>query len=206
MSVLEKNHFFVRKLHSLFGVIPIGLFLLEHLYTNSFATQGAEAFNSKVEFLQSLSYVLYIEIFLILLPIIFHALYGLYIVYVAKNNVLQYTYYRNWAFYLQRVTALITLIFVVYHLWVLRISAFITGSEVTFTVMARHLSNPLVLALYVIGLVAATYHFANGLWAFLVNWGITIGPRAQRISAYAATVVFVVLTVMGLQALFAFMA
>jgi len=33
MSVFEKNHFFIRKMHSLFGVIPIGLFLLEHLYT-----------------------------------------------------------------------------------------------------------------------------------------------------------------------------
>ncbi|WP_366921957.1 succinate dehydrogenase cytochrome b558 subunit [Metallumcola ferriviriculae] len=206
MSVLEKNHFLVRKLHSLFGVIPIGLFLLEHLYTNSFATQGAEAFNSKVEFLQSLSYVLYIELFLILLPILFHALYGLYIVYVAKNNILKYTYYRNWAFYLQRISALITLVFVVYHLWVLRISAFLTGHEVTFAVMTQHLANPLMFAFYVIGLTAATYHFANGLWAFLVSWGITIGPKAQRISAYVSAFIFVVLTVMGLQALFAFVA
>jgi len=58
MSVFEKNHFFIRKMHSLFGVIPIGLFLLEHLYTNSFATQGAASYNAKIEFLKSLSYVL----------------------------------------------------------------------------------------------------------------------------------------------------
>lgn len=206
MSVMEKNHFFIRKLHSLLGVIPIGIFLLEHLYTNSFATQGAEAFNSKVEFLQSLSYVLYIEIFLILLPILFHAIYGLYIVYVAQNNVLQYTYYRNWAFYLQRISALLTLVFVAYHLWALRINALITGKEITFAAMTQHLSNPLIFAFYVVGLLSATYHLANGLWAFLVSWGITIGPNAQRISAYAAAALFVILTVMGLQGLFAFVA
>lgn len=206
MSLFEKNHFFIRKLHSLFGVIPIGLFLLEHLYTNSFANQGPESYNAKVEFLQSLSYVLYIEIFLIILPILFHGLYGLYVVYIAKNNVLQYNYYRNWAFYLQRVTAVVTLVFVLYHLWALRISSALYGTEVTFASVAEHLSNPWIFAFYVIGLLASTFHFANGLWAFLINWGIAVGVKAQQVFGWITGFIFVILSVMGLQALFAFVA
>ncbi len=205
MSVLEKNHFFIRKLHSLFGVIPVGLFLLEHLYTNSFATQGAASYNSKIEFLQSLSYVLYIEVFLIILPILFHAFYGLYVVYIAKNNVLRYSYYRNWAFYLQRITALITLVFVLYHLWALRISSALLGTEVTFNTMVQHLSNPGMFAFYVIGLLSATFHFANGLWAFFINWGIAVGVKAQQVLGWVTGILFVILSIMGLQGLFAFL-
>jgi len=205
MSVFEKNHFFIRKMHSLFGVIPIGLFLLEHLYTNSFATQGAASYNAKIEFLKSLSYVLYIEIFIIILPILLHALYGLYVVYIAKNNVLRYTYYRNWAFYLQRITAVITLVFVLYHLWTLRISAALFGTEITFTTMVEQLSNPGIFVFYVIGLLSATFHFANGLWAFLINWGIAVGVKAQQVLGWVTGILFVILSIMGLQGLFAFL-
>ncbi|GAW93570.1 succinate dehydrogenase cytochrome b558 subunit [Calderihabitans maritimus] len=204
MSFLERNHFFIRKLHSLAGIFPIGFFLLEHLYTNSFAMYGADAYNSKIEFFKSLPYLIVIELGFILVPILFHALYGLYIVYLARNNVLQYTYFRNWMFYLQRITAVITLIFVVYHVYTLRLSSLLYGTEVSFATMTQILSQPAMLIFYVVGLVAATFHFANGLWAFLVSWGITIGPNAQRVSTIVCGIIFILLTAMGINSLAAF--
>ena len=39
----SKNEFYLRRLHSLLGVIPIGAFLIVHLMVNHQATQGAEA-------------------------------------------------------------------------------------------------------------------------------------------------------------------
>ncbi|MDX9753378.1 MAG: succinate dehydrogenase, partial [bacterium] len=35
---------------------------------------------------------------------------------------------------------------------------------------------------YFVGVAAASFHFGNGLWNFLVKWGITVGDRAQQVS------------------------
>ncbi|MCL6594536.1 MAG: succinate dehydrogenase, partial [Alicyclobacillus sp.] len=56
----------------------------------------------------------------------------------------------------------------------------------------------------IIGVVAATFHFANGLWSFCVHWGITVGQRAQRVTAYVTMVIFVVLAWVGIEAIVAF--
>ena len=41
--MIEHRSFWARRLHSLSGVIPIGAFLVEHFFTNSFSRQGPEA-------------------------------------------------------------------------------------------------------------------------------------------------------------------
>lgn len=201
----DNKSFLTRKIHSLFGIIPIGFFLLEHLITNSFATQGAVSFNDKVHFLKSIPFLIPLELFVIALPILFHGIYGLYIVYLADNNVLKYSYYRNWMFYLQRITAIITFIFVLWHAWNLRIATAFLGTEVNFDTMAQLFSNTSFVVLYVIGLLSALFHFANGLWAFMVSWGITIGAKAQKTSAIVCAFIFVILTALGLFGLSGFL-
>lgn len=202
---LEKHHFFIRKLHSLSGIIPIGIFLTEHLSLNSLSLLGPEAYNKAVAILHSIPLLPLIEILFIAIPIAFHALYGLWVVYLAKNNVLTYTYYRNWLFYLQRVTAIITFIYVLYHTYTLSISRVLFGLEISFHTMTMVLSNPWVLAFYVTGLLAAVFHFANGLSTFLITWGVTVGPFSQKVATVISGVVFIVLSFLGVQSLFAFM-
>jgi succinate dehydrogenase / fumarate reductase cytochrome b subunit len=201
---LEKNYYFIRKLHSFFGIVPIGLFLTEHLLVNSSSLWGPNAYNQAVALLQKIPLLILVELFIIILPIVFHALYGIWIVYVAKNNVLQYRYYRNWLFYLQRVTAIITLIYVVYHVYTLRVAKSLFGLEISFQTMSAVLSNPWVFAFYIIGLVASVYHFANGLATFLITWGITVGPFSQRAAVVMSGIIFVALSFLGIQSLIAF--
>lgn len=196
--------FFLRRVHSLCGIVPIGFFMLEHLFSISRAIAGPAAFDRTVAFLQSIPFVVPLEICLIGVPLAFHALYGLYVALLAKNNPLAYRYIRNWMFYLQRVTAVITLGFLIWHVWVLRIGKALHGTDITFAYMAGLLADPLVFALYAIGLAAGLLHFANGLWTFLITWGITIGPRAQAAAMYACSFVFAALYAVGLRALFAF--
>ncbi|WP_374722930.1 succinate dehydrogenase cytochrome b558 subunit [Peribacillus tepidiphilus] len=192
-----------RRLHSLLGVIPIGLFLTQHLVVNHFATKGAEAFNNAAHFMESLPFRVFLEIFIIYLPLLYHAVYGIYIAFTAKNNVGRYGYFRNWMFMLQRLTGIITLIFVTWHVWETRVQAAL-GADVNFQMMENILSNPFMLWFYVISVVSAIFHFANGLWSFAVSWGLTITPRSQLISTYVTLGVFVALSVVGIRALFAF--
>ncbi|MDQ0270042.1 succinate dehydrogenase cytochrome b558 subunit [Cytobacillus purgationiresistens] len=197
------REFFNRKLHSLLGVIPVGVFLIQHLVVNHFATRGEEAFNSASHFMESLPFRYLLEIFVIFLPLLYHAIYGLYIAFTAKNNTSKYSYFRNWMFYIQRITGVITLIFLVWHVWETRIQAAM-GADVNFQMMENILANPFMLAFYIIGVLSAIFHFANGLWSFMVSWGITVSPRSQVISTYVTLGIFVALSIVGIRAIFAF--
>ena len=92
----KDREFYLRRLHSLVGIIPVGLFLAQHLVVNHFATKGAESFNTAVHFMESLPFVLFLEWFVIYIPLMFHAFYGLYIAFTAKNNPQRYGTFRNY--------------------------------------------------------------------------------------------------------------
>src|SRR5690625_7284272 len=92
--------FFYRILYSLSGVIPIGIFVIQLLLINHFAVYAEESFNKAASFMSDLPFVTILKIFVIYLPILFHAILGVYIVLVAKNNAGRYSYFRNWMFYL----------------------------------------------------------------------------------------------------------
>ncbi|MGX1899926.1 succinate dehydrogenase cytochrome b558 subunit [Thermolongibacillus altinsuensis] len=199
----QNREFFYRRLHSLLGVIPVGLFLVQHLVVNHFATRGPEAFNRAAHFMENLPFRYFLEIFVIFLPLLFHAIYGLYIAFTAQNNVSRYSYFRNWMFMLQRLSGVITLIFVTWHVWETRVQAAV-GAKVNYDMMANIVDNPFMLAFYIVGIVSTVFHFANGLWSFFVSWGITVTPRSQQISTYVTMGIFVALSIVGIRAILAF--
>jgi succinate dehydrogenase / fumarate reductase cytochrome b subunit len=202
---MSEINFLMRKLHSLSGIFPIGLFLVFHLSINATAVRGPEAYQAVINSLHTMPLLWLAEVLLIAVPILFHAFYGLYIVYLAKNNVLQYNYYRNWAFYLQRITAVITLIYVLVHVYETTFKKLILGAEVGFNMMAVILASPLMIVFYLIGLVSAIYHFTNGLWTFFITWGITIGPISQKYSYVLCALIFIFLNITGIMTLLAFL-
>ncbi|WNS74517.1 succinate dehydrogenase cytochrome b558 subunit [Bacillus sp. DTU_2020_1000418_1_SI_GHA_SEK_038] len=197
------REFLSRRLHSLLGVIPVGLFLVQHLVVNHFATGGEESFNKAAGFMESLPFRIILETFIIFLPLLFHAIYGLYIAFTAKNNVSKYGFFRNWMFMLQRVSGVITLIFIAWHVWETRVQAAF-GADVNFQMMENILSNPFMFWFYIVGVISTIFHFSNGLWSFCVSWGITISPRSQLITTYATIVIFILLSIVGIRAITAF--
>jgi len=199
----RESDFYVRRLHSLLGIIPVGLFLVQHLVINHFATRGPEAFNAASDFMGNLPFVLYLEWIIIYIPLMFHAFYGVYIAFTAKNNVQRYGTFRNWMFLCQRVTGVFLVVFIAWHIFETRIQKAL-GADVDFDMMANILSNPFMLIFYIAGVVAATFHLSNGLWSFLVTWGFTQSPRSQKIVTYVTIVIFLILSVIGVQALLAF--
>ncbi|HWC76785.1 MAG TPA: succinate dehydrogenase, partial [Blastocatellia bacterium] len=76
--------------------------------------------------------------------------------------------------------------------------------ERAFEIVRGEFMSPGILFVYFVGIASTTFHFANGLWLFLVDWGVTVGQKAQRVSAYACAAVGVVLTVVGINAALAF--
>lgn len=223
MSINISRHFLLRKLHQLTGILPLGVFLLEHFYTNSKAMgggvdpmgnpiPGSQLFNEAVADLQSIPYIIFVEVLGIFLPLIYHAVYGLIITYEGRPNVGSYDYGRNWMYFFQRVTGVILFLFITFHVLNFRFGM-IPGlntisvaehPEMAFKIVSGEFKIWWIMFIYIIGIVSTTFHFANGLWLFLVDWGITIGQRAQRLSGYLCAALGVALTVVGINAALAF--
>lgn len=200
----ENREFFYRRLHSLLGVIPIGVFMIQHLVVNHFAVYGEESFNKAAAFMHDLPFRILLETFIIFIPILFHAILGVYIVFVAKNNVKRYGFFRNWMFFLQRISGIVTLIFIVWHVWQTRVAIGMGTAELDYSLMENILSQPFFFWFYIAGVVSTTFHFANGLWSFLVSWGITVTPKSQKIATYATLLVFVAVTYIGIRSIIKF--
>lgn len=199
---MNKLDFWIRRIHSLSGVVALGGFLLEHLFTVSKIMGGPAVFNEAVKALSAMPFLVPIEIVAIGMPIAFHGILGVFYALNAKNNTAQYGYWNNWMFYMQRITAYVAFIFIIYHVWTLRIvGKAMGGNLIGYEYMHSVLSNPMAMGFYVIGLLSSIFHFTNGLWGFSITWGIAAGPRAQRLVSFATIGLFVVMSSVGLTAL-----
>lgn len=202
--MVDNREYFYRRLHSLLGVVPIGLFVVQHLIINHFIVYGEESFNKAAGFMGNLPFVIALEVLVIYLPLIFHAVLGVYIVFTAKNNPKSYGFARNWLFFFQRITGVITLIFVVWHVWQTRVQVALGTAEVNAEMMQNILSQPFYFWFYIISILAVVFHLANGLWGFAVTWGIAQSPRSQQIITYLTVLVFVVVSFIGIRTIIVF--
>ena len=61
--------------------------------------------------------------------------------------------------------------------------------------------SPLMILLYTGLVLAACFHGFNGLWTFMISWGITLTARSQRLMRTLATGLMVLVTFLGLAAI-----
>jgi succinate dehydrogenase / fumarate reductase cytochrome b subunit len=199
--------FFLRRLHSLSGIIPVGAFLIEHFISNAFATRGPAAYTKQVELLSSFPFVVGLELFGIWLPILYHALYGFYIWYRGESNVAEYPWAGNWMYNAQRWTGAIAFFYMVWHVWHLRFSGIhiLSHPAAAFGKVQLEFQNPLALAFYVVGIFCASWHFAYGLWLFAAKWGITTGDAARRRFGYVCFAIGLLFILVGAATMYSFL-
>ena len=202
-AVMARHHFLLRRLHSLTGIVPVGLFVIMHLFTNFQLITGT--FQHEVNFIHSLPALLFLEV-TIWVSIGFHAALGVVYTFTGKPNTRHYRYMANWRYVLQRTTGLIALVFIFLHIATLRwhwtfgglFETFYTatrdGYPLAAATTAKALQNNLVLAFYVVGVLSVIFHWCNGLWTAAISWGLTISTGAQRRWGYLCTALAVVLT------------
>jgi succinate dehydrogenase cytochrome b subunit len=203
----EGTSFLLRRLHSLSGIVPIGAFLVEHFISNAFATNGPAAYGKQVQLLSSFPFVFFLELFFIWLPILYHGLYGFYIWYRGDSNVAEYPWTGNWMYTSQRWTGAIAFFYMVWHTWHLRFTGvhLLTYPAAAFGKVQGEFQHPWAVAFYAIGIVAASWHFAYGLWLFAAKWGITTGDNARRRWGYACFAIALVFIVVGAATMYSFL-
>lgn len=205
MPILTKDqlHFLLLKIHSLTGILPIGAFLVLHLSVNSLRTVGVWQYQLSIDFINNLPFLLGIEIVFIYIPLLFHSLMGFYVAYCGRPNPMRHNYPKNWMYLLQRITGVIVFAFLVFHIGTTVAPKLLTGKEhfaaapFLIDILNTEFESWTGIGIYMIGILSATFHFANGLWGFCVSWGILVGENAQRNAGIVFILFGLLLTFMG---------
>ncbi|MFI4871150.1 MAG: hypothetical protein ACIARQ_05005 [Phycisphaerales bacterium JB061] len=141
---MNRHYFLLRRLHSLTGILPIGVFLINHLLTNSTIAWGlvnsrasenvapgtieqvgemtarrVGTFQHEVSFINDMPFLILIEVTL-WVSIAFHAILGVYFARTGKSNTSRYAYQDNMRYTLQRLTGYIAIFYIFYHVATLR--------------------------------------------------------------------------------------
>ncbi len=187
--LVERREYSLRRLFSLVGVVPLGVFMVVYLWTTANAMRGREAFESAREIWTGHPFAWLVVLCGFWVPFAFHAGFGIRLLWRSRPNALRYPSARNWAHALQRVSAVVVMVSVAAHAWQFGGPSAIASSDAdSFGRLCGDLSStqiglPLVAAGYLVGLAAVAYHLSNGLYGFCRTWGLIVADReGQRLA------------------------
>ncbi|WP_417735719.1 succinate dehydrogenase cytochrome b558 subunit [Rosistilla oblonga] len=195
-SFFLKHEFAIRRIHSLLGVVPIGLYMCVHLTTNASLMAGPGAFQRMVNQIHSLGPALpVVEWGFIFLPLLFHAFIGIWIAMTGESNTDRYKYTANRRYRFQRITGYIAFVYITMHVFHLH-GWFHFGPWLDYIAtplgmaqfkpynaassLAHAMDGVFWPAFYLVGVLSCVYHFANGLWTAGITWGLWVSPAAQK--------------------------
>jgi succinate dehydrogenase / fumarate reductase cytochrome b subunit len=217
-SFWDRHSFAIRRLHSLSGLVPVGGYMVIHLLVNSSVLNSPASFQSNVANIHKFGSVLpVIEWTFIFIPILFHAIVGMFIVASGKPNTHDYKYGANYRYTWQRVTGVIAFFFIAIHVfhmhgwfhnsaWLRYVVEPWGGGQFkpyNATSTAGLALQPIVwVTVYLIGMLSCVFHLANGLWTMGITWGLWTSPAAQRRALAACATFGVLLGAVGVGALF----
>lgn len=212
---LTRESFFWHRVHSLTGIVPVGFYMVQHLTLNSFSLAGPEKFNAVIGFFAGMPthLLLALEAIFIWLPLLFHGVYGIFIAGRAQPNYFsrKYRWSENRMYVFQRWSGIALFFLLIAHVVTTTVKAKVSplGHEaIEFEAWNRSLVSGgtyLVLILYAVGVLLASYHLCYGIWNFCIRWGITVSERSQMACQKLCGVLFILITLLGWGALIGFL-
>lgn len=190
-SLSKERERLFRRLHSAAGILPVGAFFLAHVWINARALQGEGAYDRIAARLDAFPAMLLVEALSVWAPLAFHAGYGVRLLLTEKARESRGPLDKPWGAKLQRVTGAVTLVFLAFHVYQFRLQVAFgrVAPEDLFPLLCDQLSAttsagiPVNAALYLVGVAASSYHFANGILGFCHTFGWAGARRAYWISA-----------------------
>ncbi len=214
-SFFYRHEFAIRRLHSLSGIVPLGAYMVVHLTVNASLLNSVESFQWAVYMIHSLGKFLEpVAWAVIFLPLLFHAVVGVWIARTGHSNTDRYKFPNNRRYKWQRVTGMIAFVFLMVHVlhlhgWFHFAAWLEMGQKVGFAQFRPYnAASTLALAManigwkvfYLLGVWACVYHLANGLWTAGITWGLWTSAAAHRRAQQVCNAFGVLLLVIGTSA------
>jgi succinate dehydrogenase / fumarate reductase cytochrome b subunit len=198
-----------KKIHSFVGVVPLGVYVVLHLSRNVSSLAGPKVFDNAIRqtWTHPINYVW--VVLLVYLPLIFHAGWGLKLVWESeKTNVFRNFNLANLRYFFQRLSGLGVLAFLFAHIFLTRVQVSMgwlqdaninPGGQVTYDYFATHMTDwsKGTAIVYILGILGTVYHLANGLTTFGISWGITTGAKSIKRAEILALVFGLLLLALG---------
>lgn len=195
-----------RRIHSFCGLL-IGLFLCEHLFAMclGLCPQWFDRYAAQLHAFAPRA--LFLEVTGILVPLLAMTPIGLYLLWGhgVKYNVSKCNRGNKLQFFLQRVSAVVLLAFIVFHLctlhpWGIRLlenrlmgnTIVAAPAESLYALTVANVRtwhcgtsspnsiNGAVIVFYLVGTLATVFHLANGLWTGAIAWNAVQLPATKR--------------------------
>ena len=190
------SHFLARRIHSLTGIVPVGLFLVYHLYLQLYLHSVAEVYNKVINGFYDSQLGIWALVIVVYIPLFFHAFFGIRLIFGSSVQP-SYTYFSHLLFWLQRISGIGVLLFIIAHVWNAQLGPWIAGTWGThFEHLSSGISDPdsgmITKAVYLLGTLGAVFHFSNGLNTFCMTWGIALTPKSQiRVRIFSIFLFFI---------------
>ncbi|HYO58581.1 succinate dehydrogenase [Archangium sp.] len=203
-AIPQKTPLLQSRLGSFLAVVPLSIWVVNHLWDNLAAFSGGTAWQTAVTqythpYAQALTFII------VMLPLLFHTGWGLVRILSFKPNNLAYPYYSNLKYIVQRVAGLALIGFLGAHIWLAFLQPrLVYGGAEPFAAIAYEMRwHAPTIIVYTLGVLGTAYHLANGLQGFAMGWGLLASERSMRRFEPWSIVIFLVLLGMGWGVLFA---
>lgn len=181
----ERTRGWAQKLHSLSGVVPLGVFVVLHVWVTASLVGSREIYDRQIGFLHGGAFMGVLEVVLVLAPLLYHAAYG--VMRTLQPRDPSHAYANDVMAVLQRASGVVVLVFVIAHVWEFRGETFAKGLPVSAysTKLVEDLSAttygvPWIALGYLVGIAATVFHLVNGMTSFLATWSITSSDSARH--------------------------
>jgi succinate dehydrogenase / fumarate reductase cytochrome b subunit len=196
--------FYRARLASLLAIAPLGIWTVIHLWDNLSAFAGAQAWEQAVTGARHPLHQTLLVV-LVLLPLLLHSVWGIVRLASFRPNNVRYGNYDNLKYLLQRLSAIGLLGFIGAHLWLAWARPrFVEGRPEPFADISHEMANHTpTLVVYILGVLAVSYHLANGIQTFAMGQGLVASAGALRRLEWVVYLTFALLLAMGWGSVFA---
>jgi succinate dehydrogenase / fumarate reductase, cytochrome b subunit len=199
-----RRAFLGSRLGSFLAIVPLGVWVIVHLWHNLAALQSPEAWQHAVTGYET-SGAMILSSVIVLAPLLLHTIWGLGRLVTSRPNNLRYGFFANLKYLLQRLSAVGVLLFLGAHLWLAFFHPRVfEGHPERFADFAHEMRrDAATLPVYLLGTLGVSYHLANGIYGFAMTWGLAASRAALRGFERAAMATFVILLAMSWAAVYA---
>lgn len=177
----DHMYFWIRKMNSAISIVLILSFYMLYVLPMSKAADGPDGFDGLMILINSIPLIGWVEAFLIPIPLLLHTALMTMTSYSSSINVISYPCYRNWLYLAKRISGFVIIPFVVYHLFINRISYIFGKGEFGYYHILKDFAPLRVDIIYVVGFLCMAFYLGSSVESLFFEWGFATTPRSRRV-------------------------